>query len=433
MPEPRAAATNHADWETASDILNSFYQVTGVPCRAFDEEGTLRLSVGGADAPCALCRVLAGLGQEPQCAQVHRHGAEEAQRFGGRYIYFCPSEMAYFSSPLMMGGQRVGSLVCGPVLIMDPDDYLEGAALAQRLSTAEREGLRTDLQSFCRAEPKQIEHYSNLLFALAVYIGGSSLSLLRRREGAEQQRTLSQFISGLKESPEPGDYPVAKEEQLSAAIRAGDPHNSRRLLNELLGWVMFSTGGDVEEVRIRSVELLVVISRAAIGGGADPAPVLALNRKAMGELGRCRSMEELTLTLAGLTSRYAGLVLRTVDLRHRKVLNRALDYIGTHYMHPIRAEDVARHVGLSPNYFSSIFKAELGCTFRRYLNQVRVEKSQVLLLTPGLSILQICSMCGFEDQSYFVKVFRKYTGTTPARFRDQHSRILRERERSGEG
>lgn len=432
MPDQRAADQNHVDWDTASDILTSFHQVTGVPCLAFDSVGRLRLSIGGADSPCALCRVLAGLGQEPQCGQVHRHGAEEAQRFGGRYIYFCPSEMAYFSSPLMMGGQRVGSLVCGPVLIMDPDDYLAGAPFTPKLSEAERERLRADLQGFCRAEPEEIDHYSNLLFALAVYIGGNSLSLLRRREGEQQQRTLGEFISSLKESPDSGDYPVAKEEQLAAAIRGGDSLNARRLLNELLGWVMFSTGGDVEEVRMRSVELLVVISRAAIGGGADPAPVLSLNRTAMGELARCRGMEELTLTLAGLTSRYAGLVLRTVDLRHRKVLNRALDYIGTHYMHPIRAEEVARHVGLSPNYFSAVFKAEMDCTFRRYLNQVRVEKSQVLLLTPELSILQICNMCGFEDQSYFIKVFRKYTGTTPAKFRDQHSRILRERERSGD-
>lgn len=427
----RTQNSDSIDLKTARDVLESFHTVLGVPCRLFDREGRQLLHFGADSESCVLCRLLQkATGEAPQCSLVHLHGAQEARRFGGRYIYFCPSDMAYFSSPLMLGGQQIGSLVCGPLLIMDRDDYLAGVSFSSALSKEDREVLRTALASFRRAQPEQLSHFSNLLFAIAVYIGGSSLSLLRQRESSEQQQTLSNFIQHLKNEHAPDDYPIAQEEHLAAAIRAGDQQNARRLLDELLGFVMFSSGGSFQELRVRSIELLVVISRAAISGGADPTPALALNRRAMAELDRARSAEDLTLSLAGLIGQYTELVFDTRSLKHRKALSRALDYMGQNYMHPIRLEDVAGLVGFSPNYFSSIFKEEMGCTFLHYLNQIRVENSQVFLLSPDLSILQICNMCGFEDQSYFIKVFKKYTGTTPSRFRTQHSRILYEKERS---
>lgn len=427
----RIQSAQTIDLNTARDALESFYSITGVPCRLFDQNGSVLIQFGMEQESCVLCRFLGQTtGNPPQCRKVQLHGAQESQRFGGRYIYFCPSDMAYFSSPLMLAGQQVGSLVCGPLLIMDADDYLEGAAFVRDLSPEDQETLRDALHSFPQAQPDQLSHFSNLLFAVAVYIGGTSLTLLRQQEGAQQQQTLSGFIQHLKSEDPSAEYPIAKEEHLSAAIRAGDQQNARRLLNELLGFVMFSTGGDLQEMRIRAEELLVVVSRAAISGGADPGPILDLNRTAIQALARTGTPEELTQTLARLTGQYAASVFDTLDLKHAKAISRALDYMGQNYMHPIHLDDVAEQAGLSPNYFSNVFRQEMGCSFRHYLNQLRVEHSQVLLLSPELSILQICNMCGFEDQSYFIKVFRKYTGTTPSRFRAQRSRILYEKERS---
>lgn len=421
------------DMKTAREALESFHSATGVSCRLFDPDGTPLLQYGMTEDSCTLCQLLQKTtGSAPQCHRIHLHGAQESQRFGGRYIYFCPFDMAYFSSPLMLSGQLAGSIVCGPVLIMDADDYLEGTPFLHELSPEDRANLQRALHDFPQAQPGQISHLSNLLFAVAVYIGGTSLSLLRHLERTQQQQTLGDFIHHLKNDHESNEYPIATEELLTAAIRAGDQQNARRLLNELLGFVIFSTGGDYQEIQIRAAELLVVVSRAAIAGGAEPAPILALNRKAFGDLSHAHNIEDMALTLAELIEQYARYVFDTLDLKHTKALSRALEYMGQNYMNPIRLEDVAKVVGFSPNYFSNIFKQEMGCSFRHYLNQIRVDNSQVLLLSPEPTILQICHMCGFEDQSYFIKVFKKYTGTTPSRFRMQHSRIVYTKERSAD-
>lgn len=56
----------------------------------------------------------------------------------------------------------------------------------------------------------------------------------------------------------------------------------------------------------------------------------------------------------------------------------------------------------------------MGTTFNSYLGELRVSKSKALLLTTDATIVEVCEQSGFEDQSYFTKVFKKYTGVTPA-------------------
>ena len=64
-----------------------------------------------------------------------------------------------------------------------------------------------------------------------------------------------------------------------------------------------------------------------------------------------------------------------------------------------------------------LFKKNLGMTFTEHLNQTRVGKSCSLLTSTTLSLSEIASRCGFEDQSYFSKVFKKQMGVSPKEYR----------------
>ena len=72
---------------------------------------------------------------------------------------------------------------------------------------------------------------------------------------------------------------------------------------------------------------------------------------------------------------------------------------------------------LNPSYFSTLFKQSCGSSFKEYLNSIRIEESKKLLAATDRSILDIALSIGFEDQSYFTKVFKKYTGLTPKQYR----------------
>ena len=80
-------------------------------------------------------------------------------------------------------------------------------------------------------------------------------------------------------------------------------------------------------------------------------------------------------------------------------------------------ESVAAHVHLNPSYFSTMFRQATGSTFKEYLSMVRVEESKRLLANTDYSLIDIAVATGFQDQSYFSKVFKRYTGLTPGQYR----------------
>ena len=86
---------------------------------------------------------------------------------------------------------------------------------------------------------------------------------------------------------------------------------------------------------------------------------------------------------------------------------------------------------MSRSYLSGLFKAETGRSLFAYLNQVRIEESKKLLCDPGIRLADIAAMCGFEDQSYFTKVFKNAVGLSPKKYRNTHGEISNDAERSG--
>jgi YesN/AraC family two-component response regulator len=83
---------------------------------------------------------------------------------------------------------------------------------------------------------------------------------------------------------------------------------------------------------------------------------------------------------------------------------------------------VAEAVSLSPTYFSKIWNEEMKCRFTAYLNKLRIERARVLLRTTDTALVEIAGLLGYEDQSYFNKVFKKMVGLSPGRFRESAGR-----------
>ncbi len=71
----------------------------------------------------------------------------------------------------------------------------------------------------------------------------------------------------------------------------------------------------------------------------------------------------------------------------------------------------------SKTYLSRIFKEKTGENISSYINKVRVDRANLLLSDQELSLVDVAALTGFEDQSYFTKVFKSTTGQTPKNIR----------------
>lgn len=213
-------------------------------------------------------------------------------------------------------------------------------------------------------------------------------------------------------------YCMEKERELLRKVRLSDKRGARAILNELLGMILCQPAAKFDIIKARILELMVVLSRAAVEGGAHLETLLGLNYQYLGELSEINSQEDLCRWIVKVLEVFMASVYRTRNLGNGQIIEKALQYIRNHYKEPLTLKDVAREVGLNSFYFAHLLKKETGITFQHYLTQVRIEEAKRLLQIQNMNnILEITLEVGYNDQSYFTKVFKKREGLTPGNYR----------------
>ncbi|MDL2234944.1 helix-turn-helix domain-containing protein [Christensenellaceae bacterium OttesenSCG-928-L17] len=107
-------------------------------------------------------------------------------------------------------------------------------------------------------------------------------------------------------------------------------------------------------------------------------------------------------------------------IKHSHVISRAEEYILQQYCDPnISLIGVARHVGMSPAHFSTVFSQTMGKTFISYLTALRIAKAKELLAQTDWKLSAIAIEIGYNEPNYFSHVFKKNEGITPKEYRNQ--------------
>jgi YesN/AraC family two-component response regulator len=165
------------------------------------------------------------------------------------------------------------------------------------------------------------------------------------------------------------------------------------------------------------MELVILLSRAAVQGGAPEQEIMEISYQCQRELGQQRNTESIARWLSTILHRYTDLVFDQKRIKHANVILRAVHYIRHNYTGKITLHETAAHVGMSPTYFSRIFNEEMDCPFSTYINRLRVEQAKSLLLNTIYTLVEIAGLVGFDDQGYFSRVFKSITGVSPGSFR----------------
>ena len=211
---------------------------------------------------------------------------------------------------------------------------------------------------------------------------------------------------------------LLQEPMLLAAIRRGDRGEARRIINHVLVHI-YSAGEERSDLlKGLLLELVVMISRAAVEGGAAQSEVLGLNYRFLTELASLEDDEDLAAWLRKTLEHVISAIEQQKDFTPPLLICKALDFIQTNLYRDVSRDETARHVGISPGHFSRILKERTGRSFSELLRQCRVDRASDMLRTMEQSIAEIALACGFCDQSYFTHVFHDVKGLTPKQFRD---------------
>jgi len=136
-------------------------------------------------------------------------------------------------------------------------------------------------------------------------------------------------------------------------------------------------------------------------------------------LRNAETLEDMKRTLLLFYDEIARECANRADMAARgynRLTIETIDWIKQHFHKPVSLQDVADALRVHPTYLSKVFKADTGLTFTEYLNRRRIDRAIELISTGRYSIKQIYREVGFNQYTYFFKVFRQITGVSPSEY-----------------
>jgi AraC-like DNA-binding protein len=109
---------------------------------------------------------------------------------------------------------------------------------------------------------------------------------------------------------------------------------------------------------------------------------------------------------------------RKPSLLMHHTVNKVVQYIDSEVEVPMSVEGLSAMFDVSTSHLSRIFREHTGITLVEYINVRKVEESQYYLRFSDMKISDISDRFNFCNQSYYTRIFKKYTGETPRRFRN---------------
>ncbi|MTI55364.1 PocR ligand-binding domain-containing protein [Geosporobacter ferrireducens] len=417
------------DKNVLKKILDAFTKATGLTANIVDIKGRSIFSKADAQKNCKFCQLIWQLQKNKglqRCRGAYARAGKQAAIFGEPYIFRCPAGLIEWAAPIIIGGEHLGSIICGQVLMWEPEEFfwIELREMNKTL-TDDFYPLFNAAKDLKVISGNQVQGAADLLFVTANYIMEAGWENLRhRQELALQQSLLNEEIQNRKSLEEKLsaqtsnlNYSLEKERELVSKVKLGDIENAKKIFQGLLAEIFIIGAAKLPVIKARVLELGVILSRASVEGGADSNQALGISTEFLQDVSRFDSIEEIDLAAVKALERYLQAVQRNNKVKNRLAIQEIKKFIRNNAHKNLALEEIAASVYLSPYYVSRIFRENQNMTVMDYVTKVKVEEAKKLLRDPQYQIDDIAEKLGYCDGSYFSKVFRRNEGMSPTQFR----------------
>lgn len=400
------------------EILGSFHKATGLHIEAINNEG-VTVDVPGKFERSDFCRYVRSQPEgEKKCQDSYKRASIEAAKWEEPYFFRCHAGLVIWAVPIVIKGVSLGSIICGQILMWEPDRFFLEELEKLNIEVENFELLKGKALKLEVISPSRSQAAADMLFVVVNHIVKRKIHSLEEIDATRmQQQKIRHEVEERKRNhlPDLSDYDayLKKERKFLRYIRLGDRTRANQTLQSLLTDLYTKTAGDLETVKARILELATLTSRATIEGGANAERIMILLKEFNQEIEGVERIEKFFYRIQRIVESFLEGIFTLANKKHLGLVKDARDFILENYSLPLTINDVAEHLCISSSHLSRLFREELDCTINDYLTRVRIEQAVDIMKRPEFSVAKVSISVGFKNQSYFAKVFRKYIGVTP--------------------
>lgn len=399
------------------ESIQSFCGISDIPVTFFSPEGQILWEHHTEGRLCSYFDLYTKQGST--CTKKLLSSIKLAAELGEAYVFVCKSGFVKIAFSLLLNGEHVGCFMAGPLVMgrlresvisniftmntINPDDYPK---------------IILFLRSMKVHHPKEVSYLGTLLSNCILAAVTPNDGYLKVNSQYIEQRKIGEDLQKCKKENRATPYPYDLENLLIEKVRDGDIPQSITLLKRLLDEILLIEAGNLPSIKTKVLGICTILSRLAAEKSGFSQDISDAYFYDMNMLTDATSFQQLNILSLNFVESLAKSISETDYAGSSQIIKLALQNIGENYKNKISLKAVAQSLHVNPSYFSMLFKQEMGVTFTDYLMQFRIKKScEVLASHHNYPLVEVATLSGFDDQSYFSKVFRKIMGVTPKAYR----------------
>ena len=176
---------------------------------------------------------------------------------------------------------------------------------------------------------------------------------------------------------------------------------------------------------VRAAALITIARGAAIDSGCNIETSYSISELYSDRLGECRNFNDVADIVRKcaieLTDLSAGLLERRCD-KYCDLVNKCISHILERMPGKVTLQELADSLCVTPKYLSTLFNRETGMSISAFMQSIRIEQAENMLVNTNLSYSDISNLLCFDSQSYFNQIFKSHAGVTPREYRARSKR-----------
>jgi len=331
---------------------------------------------------------------------------------------------SYYESASIIPIANLGTVLLGPVLSSRPTKVLIDELIATYGRKEMEDTLCTyyySLPVISNAKLGQVCKLFYFLYNNKIYNNEMILPKIQPHSHLVDEKIANKYMLEIHQNSSFHHDPIA-EKKIYQFIIDGQKENLLAYWKAFKENTSFDFGklskkNEVRNQKNLSIAIITLATRAAITGGLHPEIAYTLGDRFIQDLEELDDINDIHLFTENILYEFADRVEKTKRENYSRPIFQCRNYIYKHIYEPLTLQSIAEHLSVNPKYLSNLFKKEVGIPISDYIQQTKIEEAKKLMTFGEHSLSDIHALLNFTDQSYFTKVFKKYTGITPNQFR----------------